>query len=195
MRDTLSTSAVARLLGVAVGSVSNWIDQGQLKAGRTPGGHRRIEAGDIVSFLRRQKLPVPPELMPAHPKVLVVDDEEPVTRWIAREINSEYPDYEVLEAHDGFSAGELVGSLRPDVVILDLLMPGMDGFEVCRRIKSAEDSKDVAVIAITAHPSPEAEEQILQCGARVCFTKPLDVRVLLKEVTEALDERGYRSAG
>ena len=50
----LSTSAVARMLGVAVASVSNWIDQGQLKAGRTPGGHRRVKAEDLVDFLKRQ---------------------------------------------------------------------------------------------------------------------------------------------
>jgi len=188
MRKNLTTSAVARLLGVAVGSVSNWIDQGRLKAGRTPGGHRRIAADDLVEFLRHQKLPVPAELV-APPKILVVDDEPSVTEWLAAEIRARRPDWEVVEAHDGFRAGELVGSLRPDVVILDLRMPGLDGFEVCRRIKAGPKTKDTAVIAITAYPSPEAEERILACGAQAYLTKPLDTEALMAELASAVRRR------
>ena len=185
MRRHLTTSAVARLLGVAVGSVSNWIDQGKLKAGKTPGGHRRVATADLVEFLRRQKLPVPAELV-SPPRILVVDDEPSVTQWLAETIRSRHPDYEVVEAHDGFAAGELVGSLRPDVVILDLRMPGLDGFEVCRRIKANEATSGMAVIAITAYPSPEAERRALECGASAYLTKPLDVPVLLKKLAAAL---------
>ncbi len=190
MRRTLSTSAVARLIDVAVGSVANWIDQDKLKAGRTPGGHRRIAVDDLVAFLVQQKLPIPPQLAPAAPKVLVVDDEPAVTEWLAGLIEQEWPDYEVLEAHDGFSAGELVASTKPEVVFLDLWMPGMDGFEVCRRIKSNEGTKDTAVIAITAHYTPEAEERILSCGAQACLTKPLSVAAVGEELARALATAG-----
>lgn len=186
MKQTLSTSAVARLLGVAVRSVANWIDQGRLKAGRTPGGHRRVEAADLLDFLRRQKLPVPPGLGPSHPKVLVVDDDKAVARWISREIQSGHPDYEVRQAHDGFTAGEIVVSWRPDVVVLDLRMQGMDGYEVCRRIKGREDTRHAAVIAITAYYSAQSRKRILECGARVCLAKPLDAEALLREVETAL---------
>jgi CheY-like chemotaxis protein len=167
-------------LGVAVRSVAAWIDKDQLKASRTPGGHRRIEVDDLIEFLRRQKLPVPPKLLSSVPKILVVDDEEAVTRWIAEEIKAARPDYDLQQAHDGFAAGELVGKWQPDVVILDLRMPGMDGYEVCRRIKANEDTKDMAVIAVTADHSPEAERRILECGARVCLSKPLNLEMLTK---------------
>ena len=189
MKKALSTSQVARILGVAVGSVANWIDQGQLKAGRTPGGHRRVTAEDLVEFLRRQKLPVPPELAPLPPKVLIVDDEPSVTKLIAAEITEKHPGFEVLEAHDGFAAGELVGSARPDVVILDLRMAGMDGFEVCRRIKARKETRDTTVIAMTAYHSPETEDRILQCGARKYLVKPLDMGVLLEEIEIVLKHR------
>jgi len=171
---------------VAVGSVSNWIDQGQLKAGRTPGGHRRIESDDLVAFLQRQGLRVPPELAPSHAKVLVVDDDESLTQWLAEEIKQRYPECEALVAHDGFSAGELVGVRKPKAVILDLRMPGIDGYEVCRRIKSNEETKDTAVIAITAYAAPDAVKSILDCGARACLSKPLDLEALLQELDEAL---------
>ncbi len=169
-----------------MGSVANWIDQGKLKAGRTPGGHRRIAVDDLVAFLVRQNLPVPPELTPAAPKVLVVDDEPGVTEWLADVIEQHRPDCEVLEAHDGYSAGELVGSTRPEVVFLDLRMPGVDGFEVCQRIKANEATKDIVVIAMTAHHTPEAQERMIACGAQAYLTKPLSMAVVVEELARAL---------
>ncbi len=189
MKGTLSTSAVARLLGVAVGSIANWIDRGQLKAGRTPGGHRRVAVADLVDLLRRQKLPIPPELKPSPPRILIVDDEESFTHWLAGEIKAEHPDYDVLEAHDGFAAGELVGSLKPHVVFLDLRMPGMDGFEVCQQIKSKEETKDTVVIAMTAYPSEKSKRRILDCGAQTYMVKPLEIDVAMKELEACLARR------
>jgi excisionase family DNA binding protein len=189
MKRSFTTSEVARMLGVVVQSVSNWIDAGQLRAGRTPGGHRRIEPADLLGFLRQQGLAIPAELRQAPPKVLVVDDEEAVAIWVADEIRAQRPDIEVLVAHDGFAAGEIVGAQKPDVVVLDLRMPGMDGFEVCRRIKSREDTRQTTVIAMTAHPSPKAQQRILECGAEVCLAKPLVAEVLLKHIATALAGR------
>ncbi len=186
MARTLSTSKAARLIGVGVVSIVNWIDQGQIKAGRTPGGHRRITVEDLVDFLRRHNLPIPKDLASSAPKVLIVDDEPAVREWTRDEIHERHPDYEIKEAKDGFSAGELVGAWRPDVVILDLRMPGMDGVEVCRRIKARQDASSTAVIAITAYHSPEAEKAILECGAQVCLEKPVKAEVLLAELKAAL---------
>ena len=189
MKNTLSTVTVARLLGVAVASISKWIDAGQLKAGRTPGGHRRVAKENLIAFLRRQQLPIPPELITTPPRVLIVDDEASVTQWIAGEIKAGHPDFEVFEANDGYRAGEIVASAKPDVVVLDLRMPGLDGFEVCRRIKGGQNAADTAVIAITAHHSKKAERRILEAGARAYFTKPLDADELLSEIVLALSER------
>ncbi len=188
MRGTLSTSAVARLLRVSVGSIVNWIDKGDMKAGRTPGGHRRIDVRDLVEFLIRHKMPIPAELTAGARKILIVDSELAATELLADEIEAEFPNYEVLDAHDGFVAGQIIGSLKPRVVILNLDMPDVDGFEVCRRLKSRDDTKDIVVIAITARPSRKAEERILDCGAKICLTKPLDIPNLLAEVRQALRE-------
>lgn len=190
MAKTLSTAAAAKLCNMGIRSLAGWIDQGLLKAGKTPGGHRRIEVKDLVDFLRRQGLPIPPQLVSSVPRILIVDDDEAITRWVTEEIKEAHPDYEVRQAHDGFSAGDLVGSWKPDVVILDLRMPGLDGFDVCRRIKSKEDTAGTAVIAMTAYFSPETEARILECGARVCLAKQPDLEVLLREVEMALQARG-----
>lgn len=187
-RKHLSTTAVARLLGVAVGSVAKWIDKDELRAGRTPGGHRRVTEGDLLDFIHRQKLPVPPELTSTPVRILIVDDEEALANWIAQEIGTEHPEFQVMQAHDGFAAGEIVGSWQPDVVVLDLRMPGMDGYEVCRRIKARQGAKDPVIIAMTAHHTPGAEEHIRECGATACLAKPLDIRVLLQEIESAVHQ-------
>ena len=184
--NNLSTFAIAEMLHVDPGSVANWIDQGLLNAHRTPGGHRRVLKSDLVTFLREHKMPVPPELGATPIRVLVVDDESAVAKLIAKAIKNRYPDYEILEANDGFQAGSLIATIKPDVVILDLRMPGMDGYEVCKMIKSQESAKHAEIIAMTAFPSPECEKKIKACGARVCIAKPLNLDHLLEEVARSV---------
>lgn len=186
MAKTLSTFAIAKMLYVDPGSVANWIDQGMLAAHRTPGGHRRVAAADLVRFLREHKMPVPQELDAAPTCVLIVDDEVHVAQMIAKAIKTAYPEFEIIEANDGFRAGTLIASKSPDIVILDLRMPGMDGYEVCSLIRSQESTRQTDVLAITAYPAPESEQRILECGARVCMSKPIDIDELLREVEASL---------
>jgi len=186
MGKNLSTFAIARMLHVDPGSVANWIDQNLLKAHRTPGGHRRVTAEDLVKFLREHKMPIPKELDAAPSRVVIVDDEPAITQLIAWAIKAAMPEREVVEAHDGFRAGTIVATLRPDVVILDLKMPGMDGYEVCRLIKTQDSTKQTDVLAMTAFPSPESIRKIMDCGARVCLTKPLNMEALLNEIKASL---------
>jgi excisionase family DNA binding protein len=98
-----STIETAKMLGVAVSSVSKWIDEGVLVAGRTPGGHRRIEREDLVKFLHQQKLRIPKELRTSPTKILIVDDEKPLAEWLSEEIRGRYPEFEVVVAQYGFS--------------------------------------------------------------------------------------------
>ncbi|MBS3733730.1 MAG: response regulator [Phycisphaerae bacterium] len=188
MSKLLSTTAVAKLLHVSVGSVAKWIDKGQLKAGRTPGGHRRVAAKDVVAFLKRQGLPIPPELQKnAAPKILIVDDETDVVSWLTAEIRDAHPEYEVLQAYDGFSAGEIFGAERPGVVLLDIRLPGLDGFEVCRRIKArASDNGQTTVLAMTADCNEQVAAEIVACGAMACLSKPLDPADLIARIEAAV---------
>lgn len=186
MAKNLSTFTIAEMLHVDPGSIANWIDQELLKAHRTPGGHRRVKAEDLVKFLREHKMPIPPQLDVRPVRILVVDDEPAITNLIVRALLAAHPEYQVTEANDGFRAGTMVATIMPDVVILDLRMPGMDGFEVCQLIKSQENTRHAHVLAMTAYPSPENEQRMLQCGAKVCMPKPLDIDGLLREVERSV---------
>jgi excisionase family DNA binding protein len=181
----LSTFAIADMLHVDPGSVANWVDQRLLKAHRTPGGHRRIRVEDLIAFLRDHQMPIPAALRTTPVRVVVVDGEAAVTHLIARAIKTAHPEYEVVEAHDGFQAGAAVMSLKPDLVVLDLRMPGIDAFGVCSMIKANENSRHAEVLAMIADPSAETDERIRKCGARACLAKPLDIRALMEHV-EAL---------
>jgi len=186
VKKTFSTIEVARLLGSSVKSVQRWIDQEQLGAGRTPGGHRRIGIDDLIAFVKKQNLPVSDLLTLSVPQVLVVDDDPRVTKWIKGEIKARHPDWGVAEAHDGFTTGRMFEVMRPDVVILDLRMSQMNGFEVCRKIDNMESAKGISVIAIAAKHSPSIKKAILACGARASLSKPLDAEVLMSEIEGAL---------
>ncbi len=178
--------AVAKMLGVAVSSVSRWIDERKLVAGRTPGGHRRIEREDLVRFLQQQGLRVPTELKPFRPRILIVDDEKAFAELLSEEIQERFPDCELLIANDGYSAGEIIGLSKPAAVILDLHLPGIDGFEVCRRIKSNPLLKSTCVIAVTADTSAEARARMLRLGATACMSKPLDFAILCSALSKSL---------
>lgn len=182
MAKNLSTFAIAQMLHVDPGSVANWIDQNLLKAHRTPGGHRRVAAEDLVDFCRQHRMPIPSELQADPVRVVIVDDEPAVAQLIARTIRQVHPEFEVMAAYDGFHAGTLVATVKPDVVILDLRMPGMDGFEVCKLIKNQPATRHTEILAVTAYPSPENDARIQECGARICIPKPLDMDRLVHEV-------------
>ncbi|MFW6154393.1 MAG: response regulator [Planctomycetota bacterium] len=182
MGRSLSTFRIAQLLDVNPSSISNWVDQKLLEAHRTPGGHRRVAIAELLRFLKSRQMPIPPELESPPARILVVDDEPALCRLVARSLRLANPEYEVVEATDGFRAGQLVASMKPDVVILDLRMPGMDGFEVCRIIKDQAQTRHAIVLAMTAFPSTESEEQIRECGADAYFTKPLDMDELIAAV-------------
>lgn len=186
MAKSLSTFVIAKMLYVNPASVANWIDREMLVAHRTPGGHRRVETEDLARFLHEHKMPIPQELHATPTRILVVDDEVPLAKMIAIAIKTAHPEYEVIEANDGFHAGRFIVSKQPDVVILDLKMPGTDGFEVCRLIRAQTSAQQPEVLAMTANPSAHVTERILACGARVCMAKPLDIDYLLKEVEASL---------
>jgi excisionase family DNA binding protein len=186
-KKKLTTFQIANMLGVSDQSIANWIDAGLLPAERTPGGHRRVEPDDLVGFLTDRGMRIPSELAPTSPTILIVDDETETADVLRKAIRKAFPEIRVLVASDGFDAGRVVVAERPALVILDLYMPGLDGFEVCRRIKADAGTRSTRVVAVTAHPSPEAERDILDAGAETCLAKPVGAKAIATVVREMLN--------
>jgi excisionase family DNA binding protein len=194
-KSVYTTFETAKLCHVSPLSIINWVNAGRLPAFRTPGGHRRIRREDLIRFMRDNGIPMPEELREGSGKrkVLVVDDEASIREVIAEHLSTRANSYEVLTAADGFEAGRLVATFRPDVVLLDLRMPGLDGFQICRTIKADPETASTVVIAMTGFYSPEAEARVLECGAIRCFAKPVDPATLSSFIDSVFEPQGGKS--
>jgi excisionase family DNA binding protein len=176
----LTSSEVGELLQVNPSSVKKWVDDGLLLAFRTPGGHRRIRAVDLVSFLVRHDMPIPAALQDAAKKrLLIVDDETDQLKALARSLKRFADRVEVTTTSNGIDALVLVGSFHPHAVLLDVYMPGIDGLEVCRRLKKNAATKDVSVYVVSGNFTSSLEQKALEAGAVQCLSKPVDVRTVL----------------
>ncbi len=177
-----TTHEVSRLLHVNPRSVINWIEQDLLPSYRTPGGHRRIRREDLLAFLRKHQIPTPASLVDGKFSVLIVDDEDEIVN-ILKTYFQRHGDYEVSSASDGITALIEVGRVKPDLLILDIMIPGVDGVEVCRRIKAASGNK-TAIIAVSG--MGESEDRILEAGADAFMAKPVDLEKLHLEARRLL---------
>ncbi len=162
------------MFGVSLGTVANWVDSGRLPAHRTPGGHRRIGSVDLRKFAEGLEFGLPDTLLPTgRPlRVLVVDD-EPDFLLLVRETLSESHGIEVATANSGFLAGLEIGRLLPDLVLLDLMMPDIDGFEVFRMLKEREELRDIPVVACTAFADSNIQRRVKEAGFTGFLPKPL----------------------
>ena len=179
----LSTGDVARLCHVSQVAVWKWIKKGKLKAYRFPGGHYRVEMGAFRDFVRQNGIPVDVSLVQqSRKRVLIVDDEPSVVEVATRAVQRLGKDVVIATAGDGFEAGLQVATFRPDLLLLDLMMPGMDGFQVCRLVRNNPATAHIKIIIITAYGSHENLQRALQAGADDFIHKPVDLDRLLDKV-------------
>ena len=189
-KAVFTTFEAAKLCHVSPLSIINWVNAGRLPAFRTPGGHRRIRREDLGRFMRENGIPLPDEFRDGsgRKRVLVVDDEPSIRELFAESLARRPIPYDVMTAADGFEAGRLVATFRPDVVLLDLRMPGLDGFQVCKTIKADSETAAIVVIAMTGYHTAETESRILECGAVRCLAKPIEPSAVAVVVDSALDQ-------
>jgi excisionase family DNA binding protein len=167
----LTTGKVGEMLEVSPAAIKKWIQQGKLAAFRTPGGHFRILVDEFERFQKTHGFGT----RTGEPlRVLVVDDERDVADVIVASLRAVYPRARMETAANGFEGLLKVGTFRPDVLLLDLSMPGMDGFEVCRQIKRDPVIRDTKVVVMTAQ-SLDAEPRAREAGADGFLSKPFAV--------------------
>lgn len=171
---------VARLIHTSRTTVQRWIDAGDLKAFRTLGNHRRVRPEDLTGFLRKQGMPIPRSLQ-RNVRILVIDDEARYVRALKALLERADRRFEVEIAEDGLDGLLTVGARHPDIVLLDAIMPGWDGFEVCRRLKRTPETKDILVIGMSGTASNE--EPFRKAGVDAFLEKPFDARLLVGVVT------------
>ena len=192
----LTSSEVGQLLQVNASSVKKWVDDGLLVAFRTPGGHRRIRAADLVEFLAHHHMPIPADLQEVgRRRVLLVDDNQAQLNALGRALKRHGDRIEVVTANNGIDALVLVGSYNPHFVVLDIFMPELDGLDVCRRLKKRPETRDVQIVIVSGGLTAALERKALEAGAVRCLPKPIDVQALVGVVLVSPRDVRRASAG
>jgi excisionase family DNA binding protein len=176
-KEFLTPNEAARLLLVSPITLRQWAQKGLLEAQTTAGGHRRFSRHVIEKFARERGIALPGR----RPCLLIVDDNQQLNDYLVALFSAHVPDLEIHSAMDGFEAGRQVQAHRPTVVLLDVMMPGIDGVEVCRRLKRDPATAGVRVVAMTGFHTPETENKMLAAGAQVLLKKPFSSQDVLRE--------------
>jgi excisionase family DNA binding protein len=172
---------------VAIQTLKRWIEMGTLQAVRTPGGHHRIEVEEFQRFLREQRMPAYPRRPLEEPRVLIVDDDRAIVDLLIDVLAKDPRAFKLEAATDGFEALVKIGFFKPALLILDISMPGMNGIDVCRRLKTQPETRAIRILGITGHA--DKVSVLMEAGADGCLEKPLTLAKLQSEVDRLLPTR------
>jgi len=175
-----SALEAANICGVVNQTAINWIHAGFLKAFKTPGGQYRVYPDDLAAFMSSRNMQIPENLLKEcknqngynHNTILIIDDDKVFNMLVARYVEKQFPNMNVLQAYDGFEAGVMLADKHPQCLVLDLDLPGVDGFSLCKKINESPSFGSPLVIVVTALQDPQTEERVRQLGVTHFFHKP-----------------------
>jgi excisionase family DNA binding protein len=148
-KEYISLPQAAKICAISRWTLRSYVKSGEINASRTPGGHYRIAQKDLTAFISKMGMHPPANSRAAAKTILVVDDDAKIRKLLARVLHNK--DVLVATASDGFEAGQMTIKLKPDLVILDIFMPQIDGFEVCRRLRQESHFQNVSVWSRSRH--------------------------------------------
>lgn len=154
-----TTQQAARILGVTARTVQLWAESGVVKAWKTPGGHRRIQAAELEKLLKRIQQPSGDNSSADRYKLLIVEDEIDLLKLYRMNLQAWDLPIEMLTATDGYEALIRVGAERPNMIITDLRMPHMDGFHMLSVFRGMEEFNSTDVVVVTALSKEEISDQ------------------------------------
>jgi excisionase family DNA binding protein len=190
VEEILTVAKAGEYCRVSPKTIINWVESGHIEAYKTVGGHRRIKKINLEAFMEKQGIPIPrDEEKDGRKRILVVDDDPIIVETIVLSLEEDEFDYEVISASDGFEAGLQVEHFKPHLLILDIMMPDIKGYEVCKRVKSNPDTKNTKIIVLSAYLDEEKFKKMKEHGADLCLSKPLPLPQLKEEVARLLELR------
>jgi excisionase family DNA binding protein len=184
--STFTTYEIAKFCDVYPSSVIHWINDGKLKAYVTPGGHHRVTREDLLQFLKQFNIPIPAELAGQEKRVLIVDDDVDLARLIENAFRKRAKDFQIEVCHSGVDALIRIGQAVPDLVILDIVLPKMDGCQVCKILKTRPETRGIKIIGISGKKFPLADKKLVEYEVDAFYRKPLDLEQLLAKSAELL---------
>lgn len=178
-----TTFEAAKICHVTHHSIKNWIKQGLIKASRTPGGHYRILEHDLDRFREKYDM-FPREKGPSQRRVMIVDDDPDALALMENLLSDD--GFELVKVSNATEVGLKAAQLGPDLILLDFLMPEINGFEVCKALRDNELTRSIPIMAVTCLSKEQDIERIFACGADEYLAKPFRVEQLLEKVRDLI---------
>jgi len=186
-KGVLGVGQMAKYCRVNRLTIQRWINNGMIKAFSLPGGFFRVEIPDFVEFLKKYNMPMPEDLAEFRDKrILVIDDEPEVTSVIASALEGK--PYDVKAVNSGIEGCIVLGTFKPSLVILDVMMPGFDGVQVCREIRRNEVTTHTQILVVTGFPEDERIKAIKELGIEDILIKPFKPAELVEKVEKILSQ-------
>ena len=186
MKTGFTTGEAAKICNVSQQTIIRCFDSGQLKGFRVPGSRfRRIPRDVLYRFMKDNGIPTD-ALESGRRKALIVDDDEELVELI-RDVFDADGRFDVRVANNGFDAGMMVKEYKPDIIVLDVMLPDINGKEVCQRVRSDSTLDDVRIICISGMVEADKIDDLKEAGADDFMQKPFEVDSLFARVCELLD--------
>jgi excisionase family DNA binding protein len=186
MKTVFTTGEAAKICKVSQQTIIRCFDNGQLKGFRVPGSRfRRIPRDALYRFMRDNGIPTD-ALESGRRKVLLVDDDLDLVDML-RKVLEEDGRFEVRVANTGFDAGMMVKEYRPDLIILDVMLPDINGKEVCQRVRTDLSLEDVRIICISGMIEDNKISELRDAGANDFLHKPFEIEELMGRVCSQLE--------
>jgi len=175
----LTLGQAARYLGVAQSTIRKWSDSGRVRVYKTPGRHRRYRRDDLDAFLERSG----PEARRG-PVVLIVDDDDRVREYVR--VNLEIEGYTVREAGSAEEGMRVLDDARPDLILLDVMMPEVDGWEMLQLVHDRHGVGSVPVVMFSGQVDERAADKAVEHGAKRFLGKPFDPHEMVAQTKQLL---------
>jgi len=184
--DFISSREAAKLLGVAVSTIQTWTNNGLLRAWTTAGGHRRIVRSSVDDILNQQQSASIEPASDNQLSVVIVEDEHQQLLLNEKLINSLKMNTHIIKAENGYEGLIKIGNTIPDVIITDLMMPHMDGFQMVRALKTMPELKHSLIVVISGLTESEIKEKGGLPEGIHFFQKPINIEDVKKFLQQKL---------
>jgi excisionase family DNA binding protein len=192
-KTVFTTGEAAKICKVSQQTIIRCFDSGQLKGFRVPGSRfRRIPREQLFVFMRDNGIPTD-SLESGKRKVLIVDDDRELVELITDVLERDGR-FEVRSVNNGFDAGMMVKEYRPDLIVLDIMLPDINGKEVCQKVRGDKSTDDVRIICISGMVEEDKVGELKAAGADDFMHKPFEIERLLERMCQLLDIESVSSA-
>ena len=182
-KDIYTTGEAAEICRLSQQTIIRCFDDGRLQGFRVPGSKfRRIPHAALVRFMKDNQIPTD-NLGTGQIKVLVVDDDPRFVELFV-DVLSDRREFEVASAQSGYDAGVMTQQFRPDVVILDYMLPDVNGNVVCRTIREHPDLADTKILIISGVVNASEVDDLLKAGADDFIKKPFNIENVIERIHE-----------